>query len=69
MPGLIVGSVPQHETSSAMSFYQVTRYVGFSIGSGLAVTLLRAFDGDSVPTQSAYSATFLVGARCACWPP
>ena len=62
MPGLIVGSVPQHETSSAMSFYQVTRYVGFSIGSGLAVTLLRAFDGDSVPTQSAYSATFLVGA-------
>ncbi len=62
MPGLIVGSVPQHETSSAMSFYQVTRYVGFSIGSGLAVTLLRAFDGDSVPSQSAYSATFLVGA-------
>ncbi|HEX5910794.1 MAG TPA: MFS transporter [Thermoleophilaceae bacterium] len=62
MPGLIVGSVPQHETSSAMSFYQVTRYVGFSIGSGLAVTLLRAFDGDSVPDQSAYSATFLVGA-------
>jgi MFS family permease len=62
MPGLIVGSVPQHETSSAMSFYQVTRYVGFSIGSGLAVTLLRVFDGNSVPTESAYSSTFLVGA-------
>jgi predicted MFS family arabinose efflux permease len=62
MPGLIVGAVPQHETSSAMSFYQVTRYVGFSIGSGLAVTLLRAFDGDSTPTVSAYSSTFLVGA-------
>jgi predicted MFS family arabinose efflux permease len=62
MPTLIVGSVPRHETSSAMSFYQVTRYVGFSIGSGLAVTLLRAFDGDGTPTADAYSSTLLVGA-------
>ncbi|HEU4973652.1 MAG TPA: MFS transporter [Baekduia sp.] len=62
MPGLIVGAVPRHETSSAMSFYQVTRYVGFSIGSGLSVTLLRAFDGGGdVPTSSAYSATFAIG--------
>jgi predicted MFS family arabinose efflux permease len=62
MPGLIVGSVPRHETSSAMSFYQVTRYVGFSVGSGLAVTLLRAFDGDAaVPTTGAYDKTFAVG--------
>lgn len=63
MPGLIVSSVPRSETSSAMSFYQVTRYVGFSIGSGLAVTLLRAFDGDApVPTAEAYSNAFWVGA-------
>jgi MFS family permease len=63
MPGLIVGAVPQHETSSAMSFYQVSRYVGFSIGSGLAVTLLRAFGGnDGPPTAAAYSSTFAVGA-------
>ena len=63
MPGLIVASVPKDETSSAMSFYQVTRYVGFSIGSGLAVTLLRAFDGGAaVPTADAYSKTFAVGA-------
>lgn len=64
MPGLIVGAVPSHETSSAMSFYQVSRYVGFSIGSGLAVTLLRAFDGGGggLPTSGAYSRTFLVGA-------
>jgi MFS family permease len=63
MPGLIVASVPQEETSSAMSFYQVTRYVGFSIGSGLAVTLLRAFDGGAnVPTESAFAKTFAVGA-------
>jgi predicted MFS family arabinose efflux permease len=66
MPGLVVGSVPQHETSSAMSFYQVTRYVGFSIGSGLAITVLRAFDGGSaVPDASAYSSTFAIGA-CLC---
>jgi len=63
LPGLIISSVPQQETSSAMSFYQVTRYVGFSIGSGLAVTLLRVFDhGAAVPTAGAYSDTFLVGA-------
>ncbi len=63
MPGLILASVPQAETSSAMSFYQVTRYVGFSIGSGLAITLLRAFDGDApVPTVAAYSQAFWVGA-------
>jgi dipeptide/tripeptide permease len=63
MPSLIVGSVPQHETSSAMSFYQVSRYVGFSIGSGLAVTLLRAFDGNGgAPDAAAYSPTFAIGA-------
>jgi predicted MFS family arabinose efflux permease len=63
MPGLIVGAVPAAETSSAMSLYQVARYVGFSIGSGLAVTLLRAFDGGgaaAVPGLDAYRDTFLV---------
>jgi MFS family permease len=63
LPGLIVASVPGAETSSAMSFYQVTRYVGFSIGSGLAVTFVRAFDHDAaVPTSSAYTNTFFIGA-------
>jgi predicted MFS family arabinose efflux permease len=63
MPGLIISSVPKSETSSAMSFYQVTRYVGFSIGSGLAVTFVRAFDHGAVtPTSDAYGHTFLVGA-------
>ncbi|WP_205697902.1 MFS transporter [Conexibacter sp. SYSU D00693] len=62
MPGLVVHHVPHHETSSAMSFYQVTRYVGFSIGSGLAITLLRAFDGGAdVPTPDAYAKTFAIG--------
>src|SRR6201999_176823 len=63
LPGLIIASVPQGETSSAMSFYQVTRYVGFSIGSGLAVTFVRAFDHDAaVPTGDAYAKTFVIGA-------
>jgi MFS family permease len=63
MPALIVGAVPAGETSSAMSLYQVARYVGFSIGSGLAITLLRAFDGGaagSVPGLDAYRDTFFV---------
>lgn len=62
MPGLIVGAVPATETSSAMSFYQVSRYVGFSIGSGLAITLLRAFGGDRAPDAAAYRAVFVAGA-------
>jgi MFS family permease len=65
IPGLIIGAVPQSETGSAMSFYQVTRYIGFAIGSGLAVTLLRAFSGDGPPGTGAYSSTFAVGAGLA----
>lgn len=61
MPGLIVGAVPADETSSAMGFYQVSRYIGFAVGSGLAVTLLRAFGDDGVPTLDAYRSTALVG--------
>nr|WP_282600159.1 MFS transporter [Patulibacter sp. SYSU D01012] len=60
MPAFIVGAVPREVTSSAMSFYQVTRYVGFSIGSGLAVTLLRAFGTDGRPDLGAYSDVFVV---------
>ncbi|MGE4428104.1 MAG: MFS transporter [Solirubrobacteraceae bacterium] len=60
MPALIVGAVPARETSSAMSVYQVARYVGFAVGSGLAVTLLRAFGDHGEPTVDAYGSTFLV---------
>ena len=63
MPGLIVGAVPRGETGSAMGFYQVSRFVGFAVGSGVAVTLLRAFGDASGPTLGAYQATagFAVG--------
>ncbi len=62
MPGLIVAAVPAEETSSAMGFYQVSRYIGFAIGSGLAVTLLRAFGDHGVPTLGSYQGTALVAA-------
>lgn len=62
MPGLIVGAVPPEETSSAMGFYQVSRYVGFAIGSGIAITLLRGFGESGVPTLGSYQATALVAA-------
>jgi MFS family permease len=62
MPALIVAAVPHSETASATAFYQVSRYVGFAIGSGLSVTLLRAFGEAGVPTLDAFRATFLVAA-------
>lgn len=62
MPGLIVAAVPAGETSSAMGFYQVSRYIGFAIGSGLAVTLLRGFGDQGVPTERSYQAAALVAA-------
>jgi len=62
MPGLIVSAIPRSETGSAMGFYQVSRFVGFSVGSGVAVTLLRAFGDGNQPTLHAYHATALVAA-------
>jgi MFS family permease len=59
LPGLIVTAIPRSETGSATGFYQVSRYIGFSIGSALSVTLVRAF-GD--PISGAYRLTFLVAA-------
>lgn len=62
MPGLIVGAIPRGETGSAMGFYQVSRFVGFSVGSGVAVTLLRAFGESGEPTLAAYHSTAMAAA-------
>ena len=40
IPGLIVRSVPSGETGSAMGLYQVIRYIGFSLGSAMAASIL-----------------------------
>lgn len=42
LPGLVVQSVPPDETSSAMGFNQVLRYVGYSAGSALSAAVLAA---------------------------
>jgi predicted MFS family arabinose efflux permease len=60
MPGLIVNAIPRTETSSAMAFYQVSRYVGFSIGSGLAATLLHELSSTGDPTLGSYRGTAMV---------
>lgn len=48
IPGRIVRSVPESETGSAMGFYQVVRYIGFSLGSALAASILAS---DTPPGQ------------------
>lgn len=57
IPGLIVQSVPARETGSAMGFYQVVRYVGFSLGSALAAAILAAHNSVSTgePTVGGYT--------------
>lgn len=62
LPGMIVAAVPRDETGSATGFYQVARYVGFSIGSGLSVTLVRALENAGASTPTAFRATLAVGA-------
>jgi len=65
IPGLIMTAVPRDQTSSAMGLYQVTRFVGFATGSGLAVTLLRLFGTHGQPNLYAYRATSVTAAAIA----
>lgn len=67
MPGLIVRSVPAHETGSATSFNQVLRTVGYSAGSALSATILQAHTpvGQALPQGSGYDAAAIVG--CGVW--
>jgi predicted MFS family arabinose efflux permease len=55
--------VPAEETGSANSFYQVLRYVGYSLGSALSATLLvgTISRGGSLPTEGGYSAAAWLG--------
>jgi predicted MFS family arabinose efflux permease len=63
LPGLIVRAVPASETGSAMSFNQVLRYVGCSLGSVLSATVLQAHTphGHSLPTDHGYTVAAVVG--------
>jgi MFS family permease len=75
IPGLIVRSVPSPETGSAMGFYQVVRYVGFSLGSAITAAILAGHTpaGSQLPTASGYvlalwvSVGFCVAAAALAW--
>jgi MFS family permease len=62
IPGLIVRSVPKHETGSAMGFYQVVRYVGFSLGSALAAAILAGHTTAGQPGIGGYTMVLWVAA-------
>ena len=63
MPGVILAVTPHSETSSAMSFNQVVRNVGFSLGSAIGGLVLAAGTdtGHLFPTDGAYTTAALVG--------
>ncbi len=68
IPGLIVRAVPEEETGSAMGFYQVVRYVGFSLGSALSAALLAGDTpaGSHIPTLTGYrTALWIAAVICA----
>jgi predicted MFS family arabinose efflux permease len=62
-PGAILAVTPQSETSSAMSFNQVVRAVGFSLGSAVGGLVLAAGTdaGYRFPTNGAYTTAALIG--------
>ncbi len=63
MPGVILAVTPKSETSTAMSFNQVVRSVGFSLGSAIGGLILAAgtTTGRLAPADSAYTTAALVG--------
>jgi MFS family permease len=63
IPGIIVRAVPESETGSATGFYQVVRYIGFSIGSALAASLLASQTpaGSQLPRLAGYTSVIWVG--------
>lgn len=63
IPGLIVQAVPAGETGSAMGFYQVVRFTGYSMGSALTATILAAHVTDNdQPTVGGYTMVLWISA-------
>jgi predicted MFS family arabinose efflux permease len=70
MPAVILAVTPEGETSSAMSFNQVVRSVGFSIGSAIGGLMLSASTtasgpggtNGSFPANGGYTAAAWIGA-------
>lgn len=64
MPGLVVRGLPVAETSSALSFNLLLRYLGFAVGSALAITCLDVFS-TVAPDAAGFSAAVIV--CCGVW--
>jgi predicted MFS family arabinose efflux permease len=64
MPAVILAVTPEAETSSAMSFNQVVRSVGFSVGSAVGGLVLSAgtSPGHLFPANAAYATAAWIGA-------
>jgi MFS family permease len=64
IPGIIIRSIPESETGSAMGFYQVVRYLGFSLGSALTASILasRTPSGERLPVESGYTIVLAIAA-------
>jgi predicted MFS family arabinose efflux permease len=63
MPGVILAVTSSSETTSAMSFNQVVRSVGFSLGSAIGGLVLAAgtHTGHLFPTDAAYTTAASIG--------
>ncbi|MET0900431.1 MAG: MFS transporter [Mycobacterium sp.] len=61
LPVLLVRAVPAAETASALAFNQVLRYVGFSVGSAVGVTVLALVSGP-VPDEHGFVVAMAVNA-------
>lgn len=62
MPGVIVRQVPRAETASALSFNQVLRYLGMSVGTTLGVTVMGLFSAGAEPDERGMTAALLTAA-------
>jgi MFS family permease len=57
IPSLIVRSVPPGETGSALGFFQVVRFIGYSVGSALSAAIVAAHTQPhrQFPSEAAYT--------------
>jgi MFS family permease len=69
MPGLIMGSVPLHETASANGLNSLARSVGTSVSSAVMATLLAQMTLTvgplTVPTLTGFRVAFVIAAGAA----
>jgi len=62
LAAVILAVTPEGETSSAMSFNQVVRSVGFSIGSAVGGLVLSSSSTPAFPANGSYTAAAWIGA-------